>query len=105
MGDLALFLFSRGIKPADVVNLAPGSTPFPESVIDMLMGGLGWPDGGWPEPLWRAVLGDKRFKEAKAKYAAATAATKPRAKSLELRAGKKLSALDSQLSAALFSSQ
>ena len=71
VGDLALFLFSRGIKPADVVNLGPGATPFPESVIDMLMGGLGWPQGGWPEPIWRAVLGDKRFKEAKAKYRAA----------------------------------
>jgi xanthosine utilization system XapX-like protein len=23
----------------------------------MLMGGLGWPQGGWPEPVWRAVLG------------------------------------------------
>jgi len=76
VGDLALFLFSRGIKPADVVNLEPGAMPFPESVIDMLMGGLGWPDGGWPEPMWRAVLGDKRFKEAKAKYMAAAGATK-----------------------------
>ena len=79
VGDLALFLFSRGIKPADVVNLEPGATPFPESVIDMLMGGLGWPEGGWPEPMWRAVLGDKRFKEAKAKYLASVGATKPKA--------------------------
>jgi pyruvate carboxylase len=71
VGDMALFLFSRGIKPADVVNLEPGATPFPESVIDMLMGGLGWPAGGWPEPVWRAVLGDRRFKEARAKYLAA----------------------------------
>ncbi|HWA28822.1 MAG TPA: pyruvate carboxylase [Lacunisphaera sp.] len=70
VGDLALFLFTRGIKPADVVNLEPGATPFPESVIDMLTGGLGWPEGGWPEPMWRAVLGEKRFKEAKAKYRA-----------------------------------
>ncbi len=98
VGDLALFLFSKGIKPADVANLEPGSTPFPESVIDMLSGGLGWPEGGWPEPVWRAVLGEKRFKEARAKYLAAVAA-KPRAKSQESRAGKKLSALDSQLSA------
>ena len=71
VGDMALFLFSRGIRPADVVNLDPGATPFPESVIDMLTGGLGWPEGGWPEPVWRAVLGDQRFKEAKARYRAA----------------------------------
>jgi pyruvate carboxylase len=54
VGDMALFLFTRGIRPADVVNLAPGETPFPESVIDMLSGGLGWPEGGWPEQTWRA---------------------------------------------------
>jgi pyruvate carboxylase len=79
VGDLALFLFSRGIKPADVVNLEPGATPFPESVIDMLMGGLGWPEGGWPEPLWRAVLGEKRFKEARAKYVAEVVTSKKKA--------------------------
>ena len=28
VGDMALFLFTRGIKPADVVNLPPG-TPLP----------------------------------------------------------------------------
>ncbi len=65
VGDMALFLFSRGIKPADVVNLEPGSTPFPESVIDMLSGGLGWPQGGWPEDVQRVVLGEKRAAEAK----------------------------------------
>jgi pyruvate carboxylase len=100
VGDLALFLFSRGIKPADVVNLPPGSTPYPESVIDMLMGGLGWPEGGWPEPVWRAILGEERFKQAKANYAAALAAAKkPRAKSSESRAGQKHAAHDDQLAA------
>ena len=68
VGDMALFLFSRGIKPADVVNLEPGSIPFPESVIDMLGGGLGWPDGGWPEAVSRVVLGEKLFKEARSRY-------------------------------------
>jgi pyruvate carboxylase len=33
---MTMFLITRGIKPADVVNLEPGSVPFPESVIDML---------------------------------------------------------------------
>ena len=74
VGDLALFLFSRGIKPADVVNLEPGSIPFPESVIDMLSGGLGWPEGGWPEPVSRVVLGEQRHLEARAKYQAAVKA-------------------------------
>ncbi len=71
VGDMALFLFSKGIKPADVGNLEPGTTAFPESVIDMLSGGLGWPEGGWPERVSLVVLGEKRHAEARAKYAAA----------------------------------
>ncbi len=68
VGDMALFLFSRGIKPADVVNLEPGATPFPESVIDMLSGGLGWPEGGFPMNVSRVVLGEKKAAEAKKNY-------------------------------------
>src|SRR5690348_6581547 len=68
VSDMALFLFSRGIKPADVVNLEPGTVGFPESVVDMLSGGLGWPAGGFPENVMRVVLGEKKFKEAKQAY-------------------------------------
>jgi pyruvate carboxylase len=64
VGDMALFLFTRGIRPADVVNLPPG-TPFPESVIDMLSGGLGEPMGGWPAPVVKAVLGKSKVKRSK----------------------------------------
>ncbi len=60
VGDMALFLFTRGIKPADVVNLEPGSTGYPESVIDMLGGGLGEPMGGWPPALLKAVIGSSK---------------------------------------------
>src|SRR4030095_5469365 len=41
--DFAMFLITRGIKPADVLNLEPGTTSFPASVVDMLMGNLGQP--------------------------------------------------------------
>ncbi len=68
VGDMALFLFSRGIKTEDVVNLEPGSVGFPESVIDMMSGGLGWPPGGFPEDVMRVVLGEKKFKEAKTAF-------------------------------------
>ena len=64
VGDMALFLFSRGIKPADVVNLEPGAQGFPESVADMMSGGLGWPAGGWPKDVQRVVLGEKRAAQA-----------------------------------------
>ncbi len=64
VGDMALFLFTKGIKPADVVNLPPG-TSWPESVIDMLSGGLGEPMGGWPAPVVKAVLGSTKPKRTK----------------------------------------
>ncbi|MEY2466763.1 MAG: pyruvate carboxylase [Verrucomicrobiota bacterium] len=64
VGDMALFLFSRGIKPADIVNLEPGAQGFPESVVDMMSGGLGWPPGGWPKDVQRVILGEKRAAQA-----------------------------------------
>ncbi len=60
VGDMAMFLISRGIRPADVLNLEPGATPFPASVIDMLLGNLGQPSGGWPKKLQKIVLGDQK---------------------------------------------
>jgi pyruvate carboxylase len=60
VGDMTMFLITRGIKPADVVNLEPGSAPFPESVIDMLSGGLGQPLGGWPKKVQSVVLGERK---------------------------------------------
>jgi pyruvate carboxylase len=60
VGDMTMFLITRGIKPSDVVNLEPGSTPFPESVIDMLSGGLGKPVGGWPRRVQQVILGKKK---------------------------------------------
>lgn len=70
VGDMALFLFSRGIKPADVINLPAGEMPFPESVIDMLSGGLGWPDGGFPADVSLAVLGQEKYRAAQKRYQA-----------------------------------
>jgi pyruvate carboxylase len=65
VGDMTMFLVTKGIKPADVPNLEPGAVTFPESVIDMLSGGLGNPPGGWPKRLVAAVLG-KTKRNAKA---------------------------------------
>jgi pyruvate carboxylase len=60
VGDMCMFLVTRGIKAADVPNLKPGSLDFPESVIDMLAGGLGQPDGGWPPEVQKVVLGNRK---------------------------------------------
>jgi pyruvate carboxylase len=59
VGDMAMFLITRGIKPADVSKLKAGSIDWPESVIDMLAGGLGQPDGGWPAEVQKVILGNK----------------------------------------------
>ena len=59
VGDLAIFLLTKGVEPKDMVNLEPG-TAFPESVVDMLSGGLGQPKGGWPKAVQKVVLGDRK---------------------------------------------
>lgn len=57
VGDLAMFLLTKGVDPTDLVNLPPGES-FPESVVDMLSGGLGQPTGGWPKDVQKVILGD-----------------------------------------------
>lgn len=59
VGDLSMFLLTKGVEPADLVNLETG-TAFPESVVDMLSGGLGQPKGGWPKAVQKVVLGDRK---------------------------------------------
>ena len=56
VGDMTMFLVSRGMKAADVLELEPGEISFPESVIDMMRGGLGHPIGGFPPEVQRIVL-------------------------------------------------
>ena len=55
VGDMAMFLVTRGIRPGRAEPRTRGR-PFPESVIDMLAGGLGQPMGGWPQELQHIVL-------------------------------------------------
>ena len=59
VGDLAMFLLTKGVEPKDMVNL-PEGTSFPESVVDMLSGGLGQPMGGWPKAVQKVVLGNRK---------------------------------------------
>jgi len=59
VGDLAIFLITKGVKPEDIVNLPP-ETGFPESVIDLLSGNLGQPMGGWPKAVQKVVLGKRK---------------------------------------------
>lgn len=56
VGDMAMFLTTKGIKPSDVTGLKPGSVDFPQSVVGFLKGDLGQPENGFPSELQKVVL-------------------------------------------------
>lgn len=58
VGDLTMLLVTRNMKAKDLLT-GTKKLDVPDSVIDMLMGGLGQPDGGWPEDVQKALLGDR----------------------------------------------
>ena len=59
VGDLAIFLITKGVKPSDLTNLPP-ETGFPESLIDLMSGNLGQPTGGWPKDIQKVILGGRK---------------------------------------------
>jgi len=55
VGDMALFMVSNGLTPEDVV--APDrEVDFPESVVQLFRGELGYPPDGFPAALQKKVL-------------------------------------------------
>ncbi len=55
VGDLALFMVTNGLTAMDV--LTPNKKlNFPKSVVEMMEGHLGQPDGGWPKVLQKIIL-------------------------------------------------
>jgi pyruvate carboxylase len=59
VGDLALFLVTNHLTADDVMN-ATGPTGFPRSVVEMMQGLLGEPEGGWPARFQEIVLSSAR---------------------------------------------
>jgi pyruvate carboxylase len=57
VGDLALYLLSHDLKLEELEKHPP---TFPNSVVDMFMGSLGQPEGGWPPKLQQLVLQGKK---------------------------------------------
>jgi pyruvate carboxylase len=55
VGDLALFMVTNDLKPSDLMNPA-ARLNFPLSVVEMLQGMLGVPEGGWPKDFQEIVL-------------------------------------------------
>jgi pyruvate carboxylase len=57
VGDMAIFLVNQKMTMAQFEQLTPDhSLTLPASVIDMFMGSLGEPDGGWPKKLQKIIL-------------------------------------------------
>jgi len=57
VGDMAIFLVNHNMTVAQFEQLGPDhNLTLPASVIDMFMGSLGEPEGGWPKKLQKIVL-------------------------------------------------
>lgn len=58
VGDLALYLVTRGLKAADVIDPSKkGQVDFPDSVVALLEGRLGFPHKGFPQEVRQNVTG------------------------------------------------
>jgi pyruvate carboxylase len=57
VGDMAIFLVNHNMTMDQFEHLTPDhNLTLPSSVIDMFMGSLGEPDGGWPKKLQKIIL-------------------------------------------------
>ena len=61
VGDMAIFLVTHGLTMEDFEAKGErhGLT-LPNSVVDMFLGSLGQPDGGWPKALQQMILRDQK---------------------------------------------
>jgi pyruvate carboxylase len=55
VGDMALFMVTNKLKADGILNAA-GTLSFPRSVVEMMQGLLGEPEGGWPREFQAIVL-------------------------------------------------
>jgi len=89
VGDLAIFLITKGVKPEDLINL-PLETGFPESVIDLLSGNLGQPKGGWPKAVQKVILGGRKPMRGRPGASAKRIDLKKTSRSLQRKLGRKV---------------
>ena len=85
VGDLALFLVTNKLTADDVMN-ATGPLSFPRSVVEMMQGLLGEPDGGWPKPFQDIVLKSAHVEPIVGRPGASMPATDLDAAAAEIRA-------------------
>jgi pyruvate carboxylase len=61
VGDLALHLVGAGVDPAEF-EAEPGRFDVPDSLVGFLLGELGDPPAGWPEPFRSKALRGRTHK-------------------------------------------
>ncbi|MFN4242403.1 MAG: pyruvate carboxylase [Tepidisphaerales bacterium] len=69
VGDLALFMVTNNLTPDDVLEKAE-TLHFPKSVVEMMQGHIGYPEGGWPKKLQQAILRSARATAVRGRYGA-----------------------------------
>ena len=55
VGDMALFLVTNDLTTKDVLE-SPRPLNYPKSVVEMMQGMLGFPEGGWPAEVQNKIL-------------------------------------------------
>lgn len=70
VGDMALFMVTNDLTPMDVLNPAK-KLSFPKSVVEMMQGAIGVPEGGWPKVLQKIILDSAGVKPHKERLSAA----------------------------------
>jgi pyruvate carboxylase len=55
VGDMALFMVTNDLAAADVLDPSR-KLNFPKSVVEMMQGAIGFPEGGWPKVLQKIIL-------------------------------------------------
>ncbi len=59
VGDMALFMVANRLTPEAILN-GDRELAFPESVIELLSGAMGFPQGGFPERIQQIILRDRK---------------------------------------------
>jgi pyruvate carboxylase len=55
VGDMAIFMVTNNLTTMDVLT-ASKPLAFPKSVVEMMQGMIGFPEGGWPKVLQKIIL-------------------------------------------------
>ncbi len=95
VGDLAIFLVSHNMSVKDLERLGPDhSLTLPNSVVEMIGGSLGEPDGGWPTKIKTVVLRGKETTPGRPGENLAPVDLEQSAATLEKKVGHKVTSTD-----------